>query len=140
MPKGRTIIMTPADVANRARHARGFLSAAELVDEFAAEAEIDSATTVIGSLAVLAGIAASDAICGMNLGRRAAGDAHAEALALLAAASAANGSSYRRDLSRLLSQKAGVQYSARTPTRGEALELRRWASRLVIGMESELER
>ncbi|HEV8627185.1 MAG TPA: hypothetical protein VG034_22295 [Acidimicrobiia bacterium] len=56
------------------------------------------------SLAVHAGINAADAVTGMRLGQRAAGQDHDEVLALLRQA-AVDGASVERDLDRLLPMK-----------------------------------
>ena len=79
----RTRPMTRADVQVRAQHAHSFIEAADLVDQLGEEAGIPQRGNTIGSLAVLAGIAASDAICGAILGIRAAGEGHSEAVDLL---------------------------------------------------------
>ena len=79
----RTRPMTRADASTRQRHAHAFLNAANLVIELGDEAGIPDIGNTVGSLAVLAGIAAGDAICGATLGQRAAGESHGEAVALL---------------------------------------------------------
>lgn len=61
--------MTPADAAVRRRHSRAFLDVADLV----LDDRSDTANaSVAGSLAVMAAIAASDALCGHALGAEAA--------------------------------------------------------------------
>lgn len=69
-----------ADAATRLRHARSFLEVAQLVTE---EGEDLNYASVSAALAVLAGIAASDAACCSELGRRSRGQDHREAIALL---------------------------------------------------------
>lgn len=137
--KGRVVEMTAGTIASRSRQAKGFLAAARLVQEFAADAEIESAPAVVSSLTVLAGIAASDAICGHATGHRAAGEAHGEALSLLAR-STSEGNQYAKDLGRLLQVKSTVQYSGLTVTESSAQNMLRWAQRLVDGMDLELSR
>jgi hypothetical protein len=69
-----------ADATTRLRHAERFLEVAELVAEEGDELDYSSASA---ALAVLAGIAASDAACCAALGRRARGQDHREAAALV---------------------------------------------------------
>lgn len=133
MMTARTTPMTRADVAARAAHARGFLSAAEIIDQFSDEVADDAAAHVVGSLAVLAGIAATDAICGHALGRRAAGENHDEAIALMKTATT-QGREFARDLARLLGAKSNVQYSPRVVTAATSRELVKYARRLADGM------
>lgn len=63
----RTRKMTRTEVRTRAQHAHAFLTAADLVVDLGHDAGIDDLGNTIGSLAVLAGIAAGDAICGAVL-------------------------------------------------------------------------
>lgn len=65
----------------RLAQARKFLEGASLVEE--AEGEVPSSASVSASLAVLAGIAASDAACFAVLRRRSRGQDHHAAEALL---------------------------------------------------------
>jgi hypothetical protein len=76
---GRTQICGVVQARTRLAHARRFLEAAQLV----AVEEFDESVSVAASLAVLAGIAASDAACCRALGRRARGGDHREAAALV---------------------------------------------------------
>lgn len=57
--------------------------ALEVADLVAGERELPESRSVAAALAVLAGIAASDAACCAALGRRARGDDHRQAAALL---------------------------------------------------------
>ncbi|MEQ1737473.1 MAG: hypothetical protein ABL886_13845, partial [Rhodoglobus sp.] len=59
--------MSASDVAARAAQARSFLQAARLTEEFS-DLGATAAANVAASNAVLAGIAAADAICGKALG------------------------------------------------------------------------
>lgn len=102
--------MSKSDVRARAGHAVAFLTAADLVVQFGEDAGIDEASNLIGSLAVLAGIAASDAICGTLLGERAAGENHGEAIALLRRCGP-RATSATAQLKRLLDAKTTTQYS-----------------------------
>ena len=76
----RTSAIAHHEVLTRAEHASAFLAAANLVRQSRLYVGLGPTTNVIGSLAVLAGIAASDAICGLALGKRAEGDAHSGAI------------------------------------------------------------
>lgn len=61
------------------------------------------------SLAVHAGINASDAVCGARLGERAAGDSHDQVLALLRTAGK-DGIAVEKELRRLLPLKTKAEY------------------------------
>ncbi|KRE22869.1 hypothetical protein ASG80_08265 [Agromyces sp. Soil535] len=129
--------MTAADVATRASHARAFMAAAELVDALADDAGIESKANLLGSLAVLAGIAASDAICGASLGERAAGENHTDAVVLLKRASPPEDSSSAQ-LKRLLDAKTTTQYSPILIGDTKAADLLTAAQRLLKTMETRL--
>ena len=72
--------MTHHDVVTRAEHASAFLAAANLVRQSRLDVGHGPTTNVIGSLTVLAGIAESESICGLALGKRAEGDGHSGAI------------------------------------------------------------
>ena len=129
--------MSAQDVRVRAKHAHTFLASLNLVNELGTDAGITSTANVVGVLAVNASIAASDAICGLALGKRAAGDAHDEAVKLLSTATV-NGAKYANDLRRILSVKSDVQYSPIFLSEGRATDITRLARRLVAGMDAEL--
>lgn len=76
---GRVADMTASDVRVRAEAARKFLEVAQMV----AEEDETSYRLVCASLAVLAGIAASDAMCGHVLKVRPRGQDHHQAVDLL---------------------------------------------------------
>lgn len=79
--KGRAQDCTPAQARQHLAHARSFLEVAELAAE-----ERDPAveySSVAASLAVLSGIAASDAACCQALLRRSRSEDHRDAEALL---------------------------------------------------------
>lgn len=85
---------------------------------------------VSGSNAVLAGIAASDAICGLALGERSSGEDHAQAVTLLRRAThpatkAAN------SLRRLLAEKTPVQYGVQPISATDSAQLAKWARDVV---------
>lgn len=133
----RTQRMTPTDVATRASHARAFIVAADLVDALADDAGIETKSNLLGSLAVLAGIAASDAICGNALGERAASENHADAVAVMKRATPPSDSGPAQ-LKRLLDAKTTTQYSSTLIGETKANELLTAARRLVDSMEARL--
>ncbi|GAA4628647.1 hypothetical protein [Cellulomonas oligotrophica] len=101
---GRVAAMTPGEVRVRAEAARKFLEVAQLV----AEEEETSYRSVSVSLAVLAGIAAGDAICGHALKQRSRGQDHHQAVDLLR--QVRNAGPAVRALSYLLDIKDAAQY------------------------------
>jgi hypothetical protein len=102
----RTQRCTENDATTRLRHARKFLEVAELVAGEGEDVEYSSPAT---ALAVLAGIAASDAACCKALGRRARGQSHHEATTLLEQVSP-GGRRAANSLSRLLNLKDEAHY------------------------------
>lgn len=81
--KGRRRACTAADAATRLRHAEAFLATAQLVaSEDGKPADYDY-NHVAAGVAVLAAIAASDALCCTLLGERARGQDHRQAVELL---------------------------------------------------------
>lgn len=105
----------------RLKEARIYLSAAELLDS-GGSAE----SKVAGSNAILAGIAAADAICGLVLGERSASDDHAEAIGLLKRATHPS-TKAATSLTRLLTRKTPVQYGVDAISSTDAANLIRWA-------------
>ncbi len=131
MPKGRTVPLDRTGARARLEEARLYLATAELLDSGKA-----AENKVAGSNAILAGIAAADAICGLVLGLRSSGDDHAAAIALLKQAThpstkAANG------LKRLLTEKTPVQYGSDGISAGDAANMIRWARDIVEEAESK---
>lgn len=74
--KGRTQSCTRSDAVLRLEHARKFLEVAELCG---IEDEVPASSSVAAALAVLAGIAASDAACCAVFARRSRGQDHHDA-------------------------------------------------------------
>jgi hypothetical protein len=110
--------------------ARAFADAADLVlDE-----EDDASLNVAASLAVLAGIAASDAACCAVLGRRSRGQNHRDAVALLNGI-AVVGAELGKDLARLLDLKDNAQYGVIYVSEEKARQAVRWARRMVGAAE-----
>lgn len=78
MPKNSTVALDKAGARARLKEAGVYLAMAEL-----AGSGNSAESKVAGSNAILAGIAAADAICGLVLGERSAGDDHTQAINLL---------------------------------------------------------
>lgn len=105
-PTGRSSPCTRAQATVRLEHAEKFLEVAELV---AGEADaIPASASVSAALAILAGIAASDATCCARLGQRARGQDHRQALPLLA--QVAGSDNAVKSLGRLLDVKDTAHY------------------------------
>jgi hypothetical protein len=104
-PSGKTVDCDRAGARTRLRQAEAFVSVAELAlddqDEFFAGAA--------AAVAVLAGIAASDAACCARLGLRFRGPDHAGAVDLVKTVRP-EGDNLARDLARLLSIKDSAHY------------------------------
>jgi hypothetical protein len=128
--------MAPGEARARARHAHAFLAAAELVVELGEDAGIDDIGNTVASLAVLAGIAAGDAVCGATLGERAAGADHGDAVALLKRSRP--GAVLAPHLMRLVGSKTEAQYSPALMSAARADGLLTSARRMVDGMDRVL--
>lgn len=105
-PRGdpRTRPMTRADARNRATVARRYLEVAELV-----MGEDPADRQVAAGLAVLAAIAASDALCGAVLGQAPQGQDHAEATRVLAKVRP-DGGQLATHLRSVLNEKSNAHY------------------------------
>jgi hypothetical protein len=125
MPKGSTVGLDKAGARARLKEARVYLAMAEL-----AGSGNPAENKVAGSNAILAGIAAADAICGLVLGERSAGDDHAQAITLLKKAIHPS-TKAATSLKRLLTQKTPVQYGADAISASEAADLIKWARDIV---------
>lgn len=110
--KGRSRPCSDADARRRMARAREFLEVADL-----AMSERDPTdhsyvySNAAASLAVLAGIAASDAACCKAVGRHATGESHQEATQLLEQVTP-GGKDAAKDLNVLLGLKERAQYGA----------------------------
>lgn len=102
----RTQPCSPEQALVRLRHAEKFIEVARIVCDEETDAEYTSASA---ALAVLAGIAASDAACCKALGRRSRGQDHQSATELLEQI-VPGGKQAARDLRRLLSIKDTAHY------------------------------
>jgi hypothetical protein len=126
-PKARTQPCDRSNSINRLAQADAFLVAAELI----LDDDTDEASPgVAASLAVLAGIAASDAVCCARLGARARGQAHQEAVDLLGTV-APHGAEMAKDLQRLLNRKDDSHYGLTFVSSVDARRMVGWAKRLI---------
>lgn len=133
--RARTQSCDRAHALNRLAQAESFLIAAELI----VDDESDGAEpSVAASLAVLAGIAASDAACCSRLGVRARGQSHAEAVDLLATVEP-RGADMAKDLQRLLNRKDDPHYGLAFVSAAEAGRMVGWAKRLVGNAQRAVE-
>ena len=94
------------EARTRLAHARKFLEVAELT---ATERDISESGSVAAALAVLAGIAASDAACCGALGRRSRGQDHHDAEQLVAQIQP-GGAKAAEELRRILDLKDSAHY------------------------------
>jgi hypothetical protein len=118
----RTNLSTPAVIAGRRAKAIEFLGAGETVLEFDA-----TATSAAGDLFVDAGIAASDVVCCVRLGKHSKSDNHSEATALLAQAD----KGLVKHLNTLLGMKNKAAYAAEALSATECKKMHRAATHLV---------
>lgn len=130
-PRGRTQTCGKAEAHTRLAHARAFAETAELV----LDVDDDASLNVSASLAVLAGIAASDAACCAALGSRPRGQNHREAVTLLSDV-ASVGQAMGKDLARLLDLKDNAHYGVLYVSEAKARQAVRWAQRLVSAAEA----
>jgi hypothetical protein len=137
MPKAsRTAECRPDEARKRLSTARAYLDVADSVLE---EHTDDEYFNVAAGLAVLAGIAASDAICGFRLGRVHRGDDHRGAADLLRTATP-DGPKLATVLGRLLSLKDAAHYGAPVVSARKAADARKWAGELINRAGEEAER
>lgn len=131
---GRTQPCEYGHAVVRSKQARAFLDTGDLVlgvdDELATP-------NVTAALAVLAGIAASDAICCLAIGERPRGQDHRQAVDLLSAVEP-GGRELGRDLGGLLDIKDGAHYGMTFVTPQKATAALRQARRLVDASEALL--
>lgn len=125
-PEGRT----------RLRTAQAYLDVAESVLD---ERDSGEYLNVAAGLAVLAGIAASDAICCIRLGCRHRGDDHRGAADLLRTATP-DGAELAKSLLRLLDLKDAAHYGVLVVASRKARDAIRWATRLADRAQQESER
>lgn len=123
--RGRGVVCTRADGLTRRDQAHAFLDVAELV-----LAEGRREAHVAAALAVLAGIAAADAICGLSLGQWSRGRDHAQAVDLLLTVDLRD-TTLPGKLRRLLGDKDAAHYSPALVTYDHAKSMVRQAAALV---------
>jgi hypothetical protein len=132
----RTQACSDADAATRLRHARKFFEVAELV---AGEGEQIEYASQAAALAVLAGIAASDAACCKSLGRRSRGQDHRAAITLVEQVTP-GGKRAARSVNRLLSLKDEARYGLFDIGGQDLKSALRQAGELVVFAEATLRR
>jgi hypothetical protein len=123
----------PAEAARRARLARAYLVLAEQ----AATEEGDETRTAAAGNAVLAAIAASDALTCARLGRHSRRQDHKEATALLKTVRP-DGASLARDLNTVLGAKDAAHYGSVFVSAATLKSTLRAAGRLVDAAEAAL--
>jgi len=121
----------PAEGRNRAKVARMYLDVAEL----AGAEPGDEARNVAAGNAVLAGIAASDAICCVRLGKRHRGQDHHGAVAVLRAVRP-DGPKLAADLAAVLAVKDPSHYGEKFVGDAKLKATMRAAARLVDAAET----
>lgn len=120
-PCGRT------DARTRLAQAKKFLDVAQSCVNDMSD---DSLPQVAAALAVLAGIAASDAACCARLLQRPRGQDHREAEALVATIHP-DGDKMAKDLGRLLNEKDNAHYGTMLVSHSTAKKMIGWAERLI---------
>lgn len=129
----RQISCGRSEAAQRARVARAYLETAEVAKD---ESERGYANVAVGN-AVLAGIAASDAICCLRLGRRSRAQDHQAAATLLRSVEP-GGRRLAGDLSTLLTVKDLAHYGEGFVNPAKLKSALRAAERLVSSAEEAL--
>ena len=132
----RTSPCSAAEAKARLRTAQAHLAVADSVLK---DRGHDEYLNVAAGLAILAGIAASDTICGIRLGCVHRGEDHRGALDLLRAATP-DGPKLATALGRLLSLKDAAHYGVLVIAPRKASAARRWAAQLVERAAEEAER
>jgi hypothetical protein len=125
-----------ADARVRCRTAQAYLEVAGAVSS---ERDAAEYRNVAAGLAVLAGIAAADAICGLRLGQLHRGDDHRGAVDLLRSATP-DGQKLAAQLQRLLTMKDAAHYGIVLVSARNAADARRWSAQLVSRAVEESER
>ncbi|TPW72900.1 hypothetical protein [Schumannella sp. 10F1B-5-1] len=118
--------LSRADALARLAEAEAYLQGAELLVGGSTGAEAKAAA----GIAVLAGVAAADAICGLVLGEHSSGDDHGQAVKMAAEATRP-ATKAGNSLRRLLSEKTPVQYGVQRLSSADALEMVKWATDVV---------
>ena len=134
--KSRAASCGAAEGRTRLRTAQAYLEVAKSVLD---ERDRDEYLNVAAGLAVLSGIAASDAICCFRLGCRHRGDDHRGAAELLRTATP-DGAGLAKALLRLLDLKDAAHYGVMVVASRKARDATRWSTRLVDRARQESER
>lgn len=121
----------PAEAARKARLARAYLDLAEQ----AAAQDSDEGRTVAAGNAVLAAIAAADALTCLRLGRHSRGQAHQEATTLLHTIRP-NGARLAKDLATTVTVKDAAHYGSVFVSASTLKTTLRAAGRLVEAAEN----
>jgi hypothetical protein len=129
---GRTTPCTRHEARSRLRHAVRYVEVADLVLD---EGEFSG---VAASLAVLAGIAASDAACCARLGAHHRGQDHRGAVALVETVEP-GGRQLAKDLKRLLDRKDDAHYGFTSASSTEERDMVEWARRMVEQARAAIE-
>jgi hypothetical protein len=132
----RTSKCGKAETRVRLATARAYLEVAVTVLD---EPTRDEFRSVTAGTAVLAGIAASDAICCVRLGQVHRGDDHRQAAELLKGA-VPDGPKLAATLARLLDVKGESHYGLLVLSARKAHDAVRWAETLVARAQDEVER
>ncbi len=120
---GGCLMSARTDANARLEDARVFLEAAETIDTLN---DAESYADVIATLAVHAGIAASDAFCLLALGHHSKSENHADAVNVLKKAGGDSAT-----LSRLLGEKTKAGYNVESLTRAKSTKCMEWANKLL---------
>ena len=128
-PTGRTSACDAAAARTRLRHADSFAVVAQLVLDQPDDESL-SLPSVVAALAVLAGIAATDAACCARLGERARGRDHRHAVDLVRNLEP-HGRRMATDLDRLLVTKDEAHYGTLGVSHADAASAAARARRMV---------
>jgi hypothetical protein len=137
--RSRTSPCSLTEGRNRLRTAQAYLEVAGSVLTERDRDEYLNVAAGLAVLAVLAGIAASDAICCVRLGCRHRGDDHRGATDLLRSATP-DGPELAKTLLRLLDLKDAAHYGVMVVAARRARDALRWSTRLVDSARQETER
>jgi hypothetical protein len=118
------------EARTRFSQAEKFLEVAELVESEALAGLEPASASVAAALAILAGIAASDAACCAKLGMRSRGDDHQQAQAFLKQITS-DGAKAASHLSELISKKDTAHYGVINISQTELKKLMRRAQFMV---------
>jgi hypothetical protein len=121
---------------SRFQQAESFVEVADMV--ITASSNGVATSGVAAALAVLAGIAASDAACCAKLKMRPRGPDHKEAVPMLATVRP-HGPQMSKDLGRLLHRKDDARYGLHLIGKGDAERMVEWAKRIVDNARKVLE-